>query len=368
MNNMSLKNIKNLFQAEQSNTGFLEIGNKKSELIGNLNEEIPFDEKMNTEYQIHLDTCKYFRKQIYGLNDESFSIFKKRNEFDNENNIIILPFQLKYYTNNTNTCIYALKFSFKSLDESLEIDSVFIPYLKSQNSIEIDQVDLNKMDLTQIITDDHLTSEDTELIIHNNLIFLLLKVKVKNSNPTKIYISLEFNNDSGITFFNDLKDIDISFQDLLHPSPNDDWELTCYNIIKNSKVNNLNNFDLKVIESCKVLDIPSNLVNDYLEKCFKIFEINFNQLKSLINEEFQIFEEFDFEHDLLINKQFKLHDNINIQFRWFCIHLFPNNHLIMQFSIIEHISIVRLYTDMPDILSHCDNFFDSWLIEEQPAI
>ncbi|XP_664895.1 hypothetical protein [Cryptosporidium hominis TU502] len=122
-----------------------------------------------------------------------------------------------------------------------------------------------------------------------------------------------------------------------------------------------------MVNTCKLLDISSNLVLRNINKHLRTFEIDGNELLSVINEKINIKEDFDFKHDLLIHqielkKQNFIEDcQVQISYRWFCIHLLPKYYLIIQFSITNKSSIVRIYTDFPEILSHCDDFFDSWL-------
>ncbi|OII75520.1 uncharacterized protein cubi_02041 [Cryptosporidium ubiquitum] len=367
MNYMSLKNINSLFGMEDSEQKELKLNNLESiskQEESNLKGHVTENETKEL-YKIRLDIYKKFRRQIYGLRDNSFSIFSK----NTEHNALILPFQIRYLEiNEIQTCLYGIKLSFKSSNNSLGIEPVYIPFLKPQNIQEIE-----KEDIDEKMIEKYLEEGSSKVInMNNNIVFLLLIAKVKFPIPGKLHIYLEFNDEFGHTFYDQLEDIQISFQDYFHPSPDENWTLKCYKALslklldsEHSKIKYQEGIS-EIINTCKLLDIPSNLVLNNINKHLRIFEIDGNRLLSMIDEKFSIKEEFDFKHDLLIRKIDLKKDNliekceIEISYRWFCIHLPPKYYLIIQFSITNKSSIIRIYTDFPEILSHCDNFFDTW--------
>ncbi|KAK9172739.1 hypothetical protein CmeUKMEL1_15845 [Cryptosporidium meleagridis] len=361
MNCMSLRTINSLFELEEYKQGKENIGNLDhiSKQKESKSEENPQTEYVNKElYRIRLDAYKKFRRQIYGLRDDSFSIFSKNKQY----NSLILPFQIKYLgINEDQSCLYGIKLNFKSSNDSLGIDPVYIPFLKPQNIQELEREDIEEM-----VINEYLEEENSRVInLNNNIVFLLLIVKVKFPIPGKLQIDLEFNDKFGQTIYDKLESIQISFQDYFLPSPNENWILKFYNALSLKSLSQLETREM--VNTCKLLDISSNFVLRNINKHLRAFEVNGDELLSAINEKIDIKEDFDFKHDLLIqqlelNKQNFIDDcQVKISYRWFCIYLLPKYYLIIQFSITNKSSIVRIYTDLPEILSHCDDFFDSWL-------
>lgn len=379
MNCMSSKIIRSLF--ELSSSEGLELSpslspsstSTSTEIIqkqGNLKEplchfqnNLPGSES-TVPYKIRFDANRKFRRQMYGLRDDSFSVFSKNLE---EESTLILPFQIRYLeVSEVQTCLYGIKLSFKSSNDSLEVDPVYIPFLKSQTVEEFEE------DVDEKVINKYLEETSSKVInLNNNLFLLLLIARVKFPIPGKLHIYLEFNDELGQTFYDQLEDIQISFQDYFHPSPNEDWILNRYKALSQSPKAS------EMVNTCKLLDMPSNLVQRNINKHLRIFETNADDLIPFINKRFNITEEFDFKHDLLINQSnLKNKDTENscefqINYRWFYIHLLPEYYLIIQFSITRKSSIVRIYTDLPETLPHCDSFFDSWISSSsssQPAI
>lgn len=361
MNSMSSKTISSLFEIgssgileSSSSLSSTEIVSKQDDLKESCHHQnsLAGSDSITVPYKIRLDANKKFRRQMYELRDDSFSVFSK----NSEENTLILPFQIRYLEiSGLQTCLYGMKLSFNSSNNSLEVDPVYIPFLKSQTVQEFEEEDIDEK-----IIDKYLEETNSKVIsLNNNMFLLLLIARVKFPIPGKLHIRLEFNDELGQTFYDQLEDIQITFQDYFHPSPTENWILKCYQAISQSSEAS------EMVNTCKLLEISSNLVLRNINKHLRIFEINANDL-FLFNDKFNITEEFDFKHDLLINQSsFKgknTEDNCDFQvnYRWFCIHLLPKYYLIIQFSITRKSSIIRIYTDFPEILSHCDNFFDSW--------
>ncbi|KAH8582886.1 uncharacterized protein ELE39_002231 [Cryptosporidium sp. chipmunk genotype I] len=369
MNCMSLRTINNLFEMEEYEKKKLNLDNFEqiSKHRENNLEEKFLEENVSKElYKIRLDAYKKFRRKMYGLRDDSFSIFSKNGQY----NALILPFQIRYLgINELQGCLYGIKLNFKSSNDSLGIEPVYIPFLKPQSIQE-----LEKEDVEEMVIDNYLEEVNSKVInLNKNIVFLLLIAKVKFPIPGKLHIYLEFNDKFGQTIYDQLDSIQISFQDYFHPSPSEEWTLKCYKTLslkllefESSKHKGQEEIP-EIVNTCKLLDISSNLILSNINKHLRTFEVNGNELLSVINEKISIKEYFDFKHDLLIckmdlKKQNLIDDcEVQINYRWFCIHLLPNYYLIIQFSITNKSTVVRIYTDLSEILTHCDNFFESWL-------
>ncbi|KAF7458900.1 hypothetical protein HWI79_587 [Cryptosporidium felis] len=371
MNSMSPREVQSLLEISLSNQSY----EKESESQANCVDETNVAEKNLKDYQnslpvpqrVRLEAYRRFRRQMHGLRDNSFSIFSRQRGGKAEStegiSRLILPFQIKYLDiKEGQTSIYGLKLSFKSSNKSIEAYPVFIPYLRPQSVQELERDEFDEKIIEMYLEDD----QDSKVVLpRNGMAFLLLKAKVNLPIPCNIHINLEFNDESGQTFYEQTGGIEVSFQDYFHPLPNKNWPLLCYSTLRRASqlgFRREKSDDTELVTACKLLDIPMSLVLSNINKFLKIFEIDKEKLLSLINGEFTIYEDFDFKHDLLISdsKENSANSQVSVTYRWFCIHLLPKYTLIIQLSISAKTTIVRLFTDFPETFSHCDNFFESW--------
>ncbi|KAH8741165.1 hypothetical protein FG386_000072 [Cryptosporidium ryanae] len=387
LNNIGINSIKGLYESENSiefdayslddicekyDSQDIEAAYEEKEGENERSKYLVQSEKFD-KHNIKLIKCNHFRKRIYNLSDnDSFSIYSEK---DSYSNIVTLPFQLIFNNKGENTqienkYIYALEFDFRSSKNSLEMQKIYIPFLKSQETQIAGIEQENDYDIG-----DYVNGSETEILkISDDLIFLFVKAKVNHPCPCLININLVFNDECGSVHMIELDNVNISFQDLFIPLVDEETALKyCYNVIKEKiTYSERLNYEHNIIYSCKVLDLPYKSILDYINKYILIFEVSHNKLEGLINNEFSIFEEFDFKHDFLMNKHKQELGSlcnytgdedgcIQITYKWFYIQLFPKYHIVFQFSITESVTVIRIYTDLSDVLAHCDCLFDSWL-------
>ncbi|KAK6590388.1 hypothetical protein RS030_162490 [Cryptosporidium xiaoi] len=379
INNTGINSIKHFYESENNVESSLDsfkdlyYRNNTNNSSNNC-ENNGFDstqDAMLDKYNIELVKCKHFRKKIYNLfDDDSFSIYS---DTDDNSNIITLPFQLIFNNKDENIkfekiCIYALKFDFKSSNNSLEIKTIHMPFLKSQQDETTGMEQENNIKY-------YINSNNTEILkISDNQIFLFIKAKVNHPCPCLIQVNLIFNDEYGSIHNIELDEVYISFQDLFIPLMNDKIspKYRYYEINGEIKDSEYLNYSDSMINSCRVLDLSSKLILECINKYILIFEVDYHKLDKLFKNKFKTFEDFDFKHDFLMNKRelstldqytYEEIGDVKVTYRWFYIHLFPKYHLIFQFSITDNVSIIRIYTDLYDILAHCDKLFDLWLDE-----
>ncbi|EEA05153.1 uncharacterized protein CMU_042260 [Cryptosporidium muris RN66] len=359
---------------------------------------------------VNFHLIKHFRSEFLNIDDNGTAIFfYKKSKSSYKNNSIIFPFILSLKDSiilqdienkNSETCLYAIEIHFDYSDNLYQISPVIVPFLKPcsiPTDIE-ESIKLKSKDIICHLNGDN-RNENNELSTtyreNNGIIYIdscnvivLLDVYIKFPKPSKIGVSMEFSDVYGKILKRDLEDFEIELQDLFLPSPTENWNNTVYSYIyrhyKQNKENQNKILDKKIdynnleypsgnVVTCnKVLDINSENIYCQINKCLIPYNVAHESIVELINGEFNIEESFDFHHDILISEKYNIgnycqhnyRDNdilMHVDYKWFCIYLLPNFHIILQFSITLNTTIIHFYTDYPDILLYMDILFDKWL-------